>query len=168
MKSEETPHEACAKSELQNLKGKLCLPDMSQVGIVVHDIDRAIEYYKDTLGLGPFVKLDIKFADVQYYGKPVDSFWKLAFCSLGPVEFELIEPVTGPSLYHDFLKEKGEGLHHIGFDVKDFDAKLELCGKLGIKVLQMGRTPVGGFAYLDTGKVGGTIFELIQRKARRA
>jgi catechol 2,3-dioxygenase-like lactoylglutathione lyase family enzyme len=51
-----------------DLKKRLCLPDISQVGIVVRDMDRAIEYYENILGLGPFVRLDIKFDDVQYHG----------------------------------------------------------------------------------------------------
>ena len=149
------------------IKDKLNLPDISQVGIVVKDLDKAINYYEDVLGLGPFVKPEITYTEKFYYGKPVNSIWKMAFASLGPVELELDQPVTGPSIFNDFLETYGEGIHHFGFDIKNLDEKLKVCEKLGIKVLQSGRTLHGGFALLDTRKTGGVIFELIQRKCRR-
>ena len=152
----------------QELTQKLNLPAMSQIGIVVKDLDQTVEYYEKVLGLGPFVEPDIIYSDKQYHGKSADFSLRMAFCSLGPVELELIEPVTEPTIYHDFLKEKGDGIHHLGFDVKDIDERIKICAKMGIDVLQMGRTPAGGFAYLNTEKIGGVIFELIQRKCRRA
>jgi len=82
---------------------------------------------------------------------------------------ELIESVKGiEEMESDMHEEKGEGIHHIGFDVKDMDEKIKLSKELGIDILQTGRTPAGGFAYLNTEKIGGVIFELIQRKCRRA
>lgn len=147
---------------------RLNLPAMSQIGVVVKDLNRTIEYYEKVLGLGPFVEPEITYSDRFYRGKPANFFFRMGFCSLGPVELEIIEPVKAPTIYHDFLKEKGEGIHHIGFDVQDMDDKIKLSQKLGIAVLQIGRTPVGGFVYLDTAKIGGMIIELIQRKCRRA
>lgn len=151
----------------EELKNKLNLPDISQVGVVVRDLDRAIDYYEKFLGLGPFVRPEITYTEKFYHGKLVNSTWKMGFASLGPVELELDQPVAGPSIFKDFLGTKGEGLHHFGFDIKDLDNKLEICRRLGIKILQSGRTPYGGFALLDTRKIGGVIFELIQRKCRR-
>jgi methylmalonyl-CoA/ethylmalonyl-CoA epimerase len=147
---------------------QLNLPSMSQIGVVVKSVDDTMRHYEKLLGLGPFVVPEVKYFDTCYYGKPADFLFKMAFCSLGSVEMELIEPIQGPTIYHDFLKEKGEGLHHIGFDIKNLDETLLVCKELDIAVLQLGRTPAGGFAYLDTEKIGGVIFELIQRKCRRA
>jgi len=92
----------------------------------------------------------------------------MGFCSLGSVELELIQPITAPTIYHDFLQEKGEGLHHLGFDVKDIEKKLVLCKEMGIKIIQGGQGATSHFEYLDTEEVGGVIFELIQREKRRA
>jgi catechol 2,3-dioxygenase-like lactoylglutathione lyase family enzyme len=150
------------------IRKKLNLPDISQIGTVVRDMDKAIEYYEKVLGLGPFVRPHINFTEKFYYGKPVHSSWIMGFCSLGSVELELIQPITGPTVYHDFLKEKGEGIHHLGFDLKDMDKKLLLCKEMGIQVIQSGSGPGARFAYLDTTKIGGVIFELIQREGRRA
>lgn len=151
----------------QQLIKKLELPSMSQIGIVVKDMGKTIEYYEKVLGLGPFVRPDIIYKEKHYYGKPVNSEWIMGFCSLGSVELELIQPITGPTIYHDFLKEKGEGIHHLGFDVKDIEKKLALCEEMGIKIIQGGQGATSRFEYLDTKEIGGVIFELIQRKKRR-
>ncbi|MCG2659261.1 MAG: VOC family protein [Kiritimatiellae bacterium] len=150
----------------KELKEKLNLPAMSQICIVVRDLDRAITYY-ERLGLGPFVKPEINYTDISYHGRPVTAKWIMGFCSLGQIEMELAQPVSGPNIYQDFLEMKGEGIHHLGFDVKDMDERLERYAKMGIKILQSGRTPHGGFAHLDTTAIGGVIFEIIQRKFRR-
>jgi methylmalonyl-CoA/ethylmalonyl-CoA epimerase len=92
----------------------------------------------------------------------------MAFGSLGPVELELIQPLSGPTIFDEFLQSGREGLHHLGFDVKDMETRLERYQSIGIGVIQQGRHKAGGFAYLDTEKIGGVIFELIQRPGRRA
>jgi methylmalonyl-CoA/ethylmalonyl-CoA epimerase len=153
-----------AKDQIIN---KLELPAISQIGIVVKNIEKVVNYYEGVLGLGPFVKPRIIFTEKYYYGNLVDSKWILGFCSLGPIELEIIQPITGPTVYHDFLKEKGEGLHHLGFDVNDIEEKLDICRKMNIRVIQSGKGPDSIFAYLDTEKISGVVFELIQRKGRR-
>ncbi len=151
------------------LKEALGLPDASQIGLVVRDLDAAVAHFERVVGLGPFVRPEVHYDPVFYRGEPSPgSSWEMAFASLGPIELEVIMPVTRPTIYHEFLDAAGEGLHHVGFDLQDFDAKLALCDRLGIKVLQMGRTPAGGFAYLDTAGCGGLMVELIQRRGRRA
>lgn len=150
------------------MRERLRLPDVSQIGVVVRDLDKTIEYYEKVLSLGPFVGLEFPFTETFYYGKSVDSRWMLGFCSLGPVELELIQPVTGPSVYEDFLKEKGEGIHHLGYDVKDMDEKLAICQKMGIQVIQNGWGATCRFVYLDTVRIGGIVIELIEREGRRA
>ena len=149
------------------IKQTLDLPDVSQIGIVVKDLDKTIDYYEKVLGLGPFVRPEITFIEKFYDDTAADFEMEMAFCSLGPLEMELIQPVTPPTVYHDFLEKRGEGLHHLGFDVKDMEERLRRYRKMGIKVMQMGRTKVGGFAYLDTEGIGGVLIELIQRAGRR-
>jgi len=155
-----------------NLIQTLDLPDLSQIGLVVKDMNRAIEYFEKTIGLGPFIRSDrdyqTEFHFIEYRGKKVDSRWIRAFASLGPVELELIQPVSGPTIYDEFLQRGGEGLHHLGFDVKDIGARIERYRRMGIEIIQEGRTKTSSFAYLDTERIGGTVFELIQRPARRS
>lgn len=151
------------------IKRALDLPDASQICLAVWNLDKAIEYCTRVLGIGPFVTPEIYYAEKYYLGDAIpDSEWIMGFASLGPIELELSQPVKGPSIYQDFLDQRGEGLHHIGFDIKDLDSKIKRCEELGIRVLCSGRTPAGGFAHLDTTVNGGPLIELIQRKARRA
>jgi len=151
----------------EELRQTLDLPHISQICIVVHDLGKTVDYYEKVLGLGPFVLPEIHYDEKTYMGKPIDSEWVMGFCSLGAVELELSQSLGPPNAYHDFLQEHGEGLHHIGFDVPDMDARIERYEKLGIRVLMSGRTATGGFAHLDTTEVGGVIVELIQRVTRR-
>src|SRR5665648_259047 len=151
----------------KELMEKLGLPEVSQIGVVVKDVEKTIAYYESFLNIGPFVRVDHIFDEVYYYGKLVKATWKFGFVSLGSVELELIQPLNGPTVYHDFLKEHGEGIQHLGFDVKDFDKKIEVCEQLGIEIIQQGKCKVARFAYFDTNKIGGITLEIIERKARR-
>ena len=146
---------------------QLNLPDPCQICIVVRDLKKTADYYQNVLGVGPFVFPKIVFDNITYLGKPSNGYWEMAFARMGPIELEFSCPVKSPSIYEDFLNENGEGLHHIGFEVPDLGQAIERADKLCISVLMSGRTPVGGFAHLDTTKPGGTIFEVIQRPASR-
>ena len=151
-------------TEIRNALG---LPDADQLCIVVRNLRDTAAYYESVLGIGPFVFPHIEYESVTYRGAPSNGYWEMAFAKLGSFELELACPVRPPSIYQDFLQEHGEGLHHVGFDVKDLEAVLREAERLEIPVLMRGRTKVGGFAHLDTTRVGGTIFEIIQKPARR-
>jgi methylmalonyl-CoA/ethylmalonyl-CoA epimerase len=149
------------------LLAQLRLPPPTQVCIVVRDLKKAADYYHEVMGIGPFVFPRITYESITYRGKPSQGYWEMAFARIGPLELELACPIRSPSVYEDFLAEKGEGLHHLGFDVHNFEELILTAKRLGIEVLMSGRTPAGRFAHLDTTAVGGTVFELIQRPAPR-
>ena len=143
-----------------DVKQQLQLPGLGQIGVVVKDLDRAIAFYESTFGLGPFEIREVEAPNVWDRGEEKHIKARLAFASLGEVELELIQILEGDSLHLEFLRKHGEGLHHLGFFVKDFPAKLEQAKAMGLQVLQ--KDPFGQFyAYLDTRQHGGIIFELI-------
>jgi len=74
--------------------------------------------------------------------------------------------VEGKNIYTEFLDSKGEGLHHLGFLVDDLDAMLAELAKEGIEPVFHKGYPGRGvaFAYLNSDKVGGVMFELIGTK----
>lgn len=158
---------AKVSGSMSDAAAKLLLPAPTQLCIVVRDLRAAAEYYASTFGIGPFVFPTITYDEVSYRGKPSRGYWEMGFARMGALELELACPVRSPSIYEDFLLEKGEGLHHIGFDVPRLAPIIERARGLGIGVLMSGRTPSGGFAHLDTVRVGGTIFEIIERPAPR-
>ena len=144
---------------------KIKLPDPCQIGVVVEDLDRAVEYYTTNFGIGPF-----RFFELHYEGVIIrdrnDAAYtvRLAIAPMGPVDLELIQVTEGDSIHLEFLEKRGEGVEHIGFRVPDLGAEIEEFKQLGMEVLQSVRRPDGsGYAYMDTQKTGGIIFELIQQ-----
>ncbi|MBI5668616.1 MAG: VOC family protein [Chloroflexi bacterium] len=98
---------------------------VSQVGIVVRDIEAAIDRYCAILGMERpeiIITDEPDKARTTYNGQPTQARAKLAFFHLGQVDIELIEPIGGPSTWQAFLDEKGEGVHHIAFWVKDINS----------------------------------------------
>jgi methylmalonyl-CoA/ethylmalonyl-CoA epimerase len=143
-----------------DVRQQLRLPGVGQIGVVVEDIDRAIAFYESTFGLGPFDIREVGAPNVWDRGeeKPIKA--RLAFATLGNVELELIQILEGDSVHLEFLRQHGEGLHHLGFFVRDIQAKLEQAKAMGIEVLQTDPFRQA-YAYLDTRQPGGIIFELI-------
>ena len=75
----------------------------------------------------------------------------------------MIELIDGKTIHEDFMKQHGEGLHHIGFEVKDLTRAKKNAEEAGFKITQgFSRADGSGFAYLDSDKTGGIIMELIQ------
>jgi len=144
--------------------GKVVLPPVSQVGIVVKDIERAAEYYTSTFGIGPFTIIDVDMEGVILQGKPIRLKIKAAFAQSGPLQIELIQPVEGENIYTEFLASKGEGLHHLAFQVDDLETMLAALAKKGIKPIFHHNYGFGAFAYLNTDKIGGVMFELLWTK----
>lgn len=143
------------------VKQQLQLPEVGQIGVVVEDLDRAVAFHESTFGLGPFRVQEAEAPNVWDRGQEKRIKARLGFAMLGQVELELIHILEGDSMHLEFLREHGEGLHHLGFRVKDFQARLEQAKAMGFEVLQTG--PFGRFyAYLDTRQYGGIIFELIE------
>jgi len=136
---------------------------IGQVGVLVRDMGRAVEYYQ-SLGMGPFEPLNITVIQRNVYGKPADDVVNLARATqIGQVQFELIQPISGESVQREFLESKGEGINHLGFFVDDIDEETAGMLKKGFSDIHSGKfAGGGGFAYFDTDRVGGVQFELIQ------
>ena len=108
---------------------------VDQIGVVVRDMDKAIEYYQ-SLGIGPFESLKLEIAERIMRGKPVTPGSMKNIVSLAQmdsVQYELIEPVFGNSLFSEFLETRGEGIHHLGFFVADIDKEIAKLEEKGFK-----------------------------------
>jgi hypothetical protein len=137
-----------------------------QVGIVVRDLERSMEQYSKVLGIDKWGTLycdPSNTRDMTYHGNPVEYRFKVAFAKVGYIELELIQPLEGDNIYSDFLKEHGEGLHHLGhLRVKNLNEAVRAWEKAGFSCLQSGRVPEGTYAYIDTVKALGVILELFE------
>ena len=136
---------------------------VDHVGIIVRDIDKAIEHYQ-SLGIGPFRPFNIAYTERKMRGKPAGDVKNIVrVAQMGQIQLELIQPVEGESLPKEFLETKGEGISHIGFSVDDVDKERAKLEEKGFTVIYSSRFQNGGgAAHFDTDKVGGVIFELIQ------
>jgi catechol 2,3-dioxygenase-like lactoylglutathione lyase family enzyme len=155
-----------------HIRALLHLPPLTQTGIVVPDLDETIAYYQETFSIGPLLRIPdfqkLGYEETYYKGEPEKFNSTFAFFRLGTMEVEIIQPLSGRSIYRDFLDAGRQGLHHLGFDVYgDFDERVAAYEKMGIGVLMNGRGSNCAFAYLDTEKIGGVIFELIERGGPR-
>ncbi|MFX0205636.1 MAG: VOC family protein [Candidatus Hodarchaeota archaeon] len=128
-------------------------PQIDQIGIVVKNMDTSVKFYEQIFG-PPFLTLESNINSAKL---------KIGLFQVGEIQLELIEVLEGETIHSKFLRERGEGLHHIGFIVEDIEEELARLRKRGIKVLERGLVQeMVKFAYLDTEKSLGIILELIQ------
>jgi 4-hydroxyphenylpyruvate dioxygenase-like putative hemolysin len=144
---------------------ELKLPPVYQLGYVVGNLDKACEFYQSTYGVGPFNVIDeVDMEGAILRGKPISTKIRVAFAKSDKVEVEFIEPLEGENLYTEFLKAKGDGIHHLGFVVDDMDAwKKEFAAK-GFEPVFHHDMGVMDFAYFDTSMFGGLMLELLHWK----
>jgi len=145
------------------LVDKLGLPPSDQVGYVVRDLDRAIETYGAVFG--PFQAIEMTLEGTNHRGKTSDVTLKMGFGRSGPLEIELIEPVTAGSPHMEALEQRGEGVHHIRFNLDDLGPALASLQELGFEIIWSHEMPTTSsrFAYLEgPDDRGGALIELYE------
>jgi methylmalonyl-CoA/ethylmalonyl-CoA epimerase len=138
---------------------------ITQVGIVVQDIESKARAWAEVLGLPvPEIMVTDPYerAQTEYKDRPSQARAKLAFFHLGQIDLELIEPIGVPSTWQDQLDEQGEGLHHIAFEIHGMPEKVAFLEAKGLSLVQRGEYPGGRYAYLDGNAQLGTILELLE------
>jgi catechol 2,3-dioxygenase-like lactoylglutathione lyase family enzyme len=143
-----------------------------QVGLVVNDIAAVVKRYKDVLGLDATNQQQTpsyKITEATFYGKPTEATAKLAFFDLGQAQLELIEPDHTPSVWRNYLNNKGDSGHHIAFRVKDTQKAVAHLAKHGIGVAQQGYygDRSGMYTYMDSEAQLGIIVELLENFGSR-
>ena len=141
------------------------LPPVYQLGFVVKDIERTCKYYESMFGTGPFSEvIDVDMDGAILRGKPVKTKIKVAFVQSGGIQIELIQPVEGANVYTEFLADKGEGIHHLAYQVEDLDAMKAQFAAQGIEPVFSRDMGVMEFAYFDMSEVGGLMIEFLYFK----
>ncbi|MHB8109815.1 MAG: VOC family protein [Syntrophorhabdaceae bacterium] len=142
-------------------------PPVAQIGIVVRDLDRAVEYYSKSFGIGPFTTFEFSPEKHLLRGKPLPITLQIGVAQFGPVQMELIQPVKGDAPHQWFLDSKGEGLQHLGFMVNNYDEWMTYLKEQNIGILMEAETDVPGMghvraAYIESDPVGGVLFEFVE------
>ncbi len=139
-----------------------------QVGIVVPDLEAAMHAYGPPRGAGDVWRLwtyGERLSERRFRGSAGTFAMLIALGGTDP-QLEFIQPLEGPSIYHEHLEAGGSGLHHLAFSVTDVRAMTAEMERAGFGVLQsgygFGADGSGGFAYYDTVAAIGYIAEAVE------
>lgn len=131
---------------------------ISQICVVVRDIEAALETYSATCGWGPWNVYEYKpplLHDTTLRGERVDFQMIGAETTVNGLGFELIQPVSGRSIYQEHLDNNGEGVQHIAVMQHSWDDSAAMkrhWADNGADILMSGRIGESiEFYYLDTG-----------------
>src|SRR2546428_3640220 len=130
---------------------------IDHVAIIVRDIEQALLFYRDTLGIAPSEIKQVPTEQVRIAFLPMGG--------PGGSEIELIEPTTADSSLSNFLEKRGEGLHHICLEVDDIDAALAEMQEKGAPVLdKQPRIAAEGRAiFIHPKGTSGVLLELLEK-----
>jgi methylmalonyl-CoA/ethylmalonyl-CoA epimerase len=141
---------------------------VGQIGIVVRDLESACRRYSALWECGPWRVYTYGpeiLSSQSYRGEPSTFVVRIALNSTTP-QLELLEPISGPSVYDDWLERRGEGLHHLAAFVVDADEAIASLAEAGYRVVQEGRgfglEGDGVFAYFDTEHDLGYLLEVVE------
>ncbi|HEX2864838.1 MAG TPA: VOC family protein [Deinococcales bacterium] len=140
---------------------------VTQVGLVVNDLDEAVRRYRETFDLPEPALAETpgrEVTEMTFHGEPSDATARLAFLDFGPVDVELIQPDREPSVWRQHLDRHGNSAQHLAFRVKDTGEVVDRLSKHGIGVLQQGLygDRSGMYTYLDTQAALGVTLELLE------
>jgi len=154
--------------------GSLLGKPVRQVALVVPDAAAQARSWWDHLGIGPWNLFTLDAATLSnatYRGQPAAFRIRHALAFSGEVMLELVEPLQGPSIWHEFLDGRGPGLQHIAFYPEDFGAaSAALAAEGWVEVATgdgFGRSGDGRFAYHEHPDVLGIIVEIVQAPTDR-
>lgn len=138
-----------------------------QIAWVTHDLDATEHTLTALLGAKKWVRMPgVHFAPdaCTLRGQPADFVADISLSYAGDTQLELIAPVSGESIYTEFLDRVGPGLHHICVEAPDteaFDAALRDAERNGAPVVQRGVMPGGmQFAYVSAPQAGVPYLEI--------
>ena len=127
---------------------------IEHIGIAVKDLAASNALYKKLLGVAHY-----KIEDVTSEGV------KTSFFRVGESKIELLQATTPDSPIAKFIEKRGEGVHHIAFDVDDINGEIERLKSEGFALIH--QTPKPGadgkmIAFLHPKSSGGVLVELCQ------
>ncbi len=146
-------------------KGLLGNNVITQIGIVVHDIEKASREFAEFFGIPvpSWHETDAEDkAQTRHRGKPTAARAKLAFMRFGGLDIELIEPDKAPSTWREHLDQHGESIHHLAFVIQDMKGRVKTLESKGHALIQKGEYTGGRYAYIETTRTLKTIVELLE------
>jgi methylmalonyl-CoA/ethylmalonyl-CoA epimerase len=129
---------------------------IEHLGIAVNNMEEALKIYEDLLGQNCY-KIEVVESE----------FVKTAFIKVGDSKIELLEATHSDSAIAKFLEKKGQGFHHVAFDVENIDSEINRLVEKGFELIH--KTPKDGadnkrIAFLHPKSTNGLLVELCQEK----
>lgn len=141
-------------------------PNFCQIAWVVKDIAAAEKFFIETMGIEKFFRMEnlsAKDTEGTYSGKPADWVFNLYIAYAGDVQIELIQPVSGASMFDQSLKMQDAAVQHIAYWVDDseYDAAAQHLEASGFPLIQSFKLPMLRVGYFDTRSVVGVVTEIV-------
>ena len=152
---------------MSNITNTLAGLELAQVGWVVPDIKVAVKFLTGTLGVPGFHEPEPFRAQdwgMTYYGQAVPGEWLITQAYNGGTFIELIQPVSGQSMFHDYLaKYPAGGVQHLAFrlPVSDFERLTTDLRSQGHAVIGELDHPIARMAFFDTYQTLGVATEIM-------
>lgn len=132
----------------------MAIKKIDHIAIVVPDIDAALAFWQDALGL-----------ELSHREEVPEQESLIAFLPAGESEVELVEPTTATSGIARYVARRGPGMHHICFEVDDIEATLARLKEQGVQLID--EEPVIGaggkrVAFIHPKSAGGVLVELYE------
>ena len=149
-------------------KVKLPFANISHVGWVVRDIEKAIKHF-ELMDVGPWRRYTMPgpghdFDERIYLDKTgMKDIYKMALANWGHIVVELFEVVQGGLILKRYLEKHGEGIYHFGYVVKQdqFDKVVDEMVNRGFKIIGHSQYKTGvRMTFFNTDEIGGIIFQL--------
>ena len=140
--------------------------ELAQIGWVVPDIHVAVKFLANALGIAGFPQPEhIRAQDLgmTYHGKVVAGEWLTTQTYNGGAFIELVQPVSGQSMFHDYLAQyPAGGTQHLAFrlPVSDFDRITTELREQGYAVISEVDHPIARMAFFDTYHTLGVVTEI--------
>lgn len=126
---------------------------INHVAVVVADIDEALKFWQDALGIQLHHIEDVPSQKAQ-----------VAFLPVGDSEVELVKPTADDTGAAKFLAERGGGMHHLCIEVDDISGKLKELKDKGIRLINEEPIELPGrkMAFIHPKSTGGVLLELYE------
>ncbi len=128
---------------------------LAHVGVAVKNLEQAKEIYTKLLGAAETGTETV-----------ADQRVRLAFFHTGDTSIEVTEPTSPDSPIAKFIEKRGEGVHHLSFEVDDIRAELKRLKEAGFQLIdEVPRKGAGGYwiAFVHPKSTGGVLVEISQK-----
>jgi len=152
---------------MKNINDTVAGLEMAQIGWVVPDIHAAVRFLSNALGIAGFPEpqhVRAQDLDMTYYGKLVAGEWLTTQTYNGGTFIELVQPLSGQSMFHDYLaRYPAGGTQHLAFrlPVSDFERITSELREQGYAVISEVDHPIARMAFFDTYAILGVATEIM-------